>query len=153
MSFCFSSHGLLSAAASKLTLSPDPSLRRYVNTDVEMRCTVTSNSSATSRYAVTWLLVQQVENLTLLSTNQDGLLEFGSTLKPNYMKRISARRSSAYTFQLSIRQAQISDQGHYRCEVVEYIQVSKSMWYPLPPVAQTIKLMLTEPGTFGRQKF
>lgn len=140
-------------AVSKLTLSPDPSLRRYVNTDVEMRCAVTSEPSATSRYAVTWLLVQQSENLTLLSTDQDGLVTFGATLEPKHRKRIGASRTVGPSFHLSVRQAQTSDQGDYRCEVVEWQQASRSQWYRLPPVAQTIQLTLKEPGTFGCPEF
>lgn len=118
-----------------------------------MRCTVTSEPSATSRYAVDWLFVQQIKNVTLLSMDQDGQVTFGSTLEPNYRKRISAMRSSGLTFQLSIRQAQTSDQGYYRCEVVEWLQTSENQWYPLPAVAESIQLTLTEPGSFGRRKF
>lgn len=131
---------------STMSLRPDPSLRRHVNTDVEMRCTVTSEPSATSRYSVTWLLVQQAEKLKLLTTDQDGLVTFGATLDPSYRKRISARRSEGPTFQLSLRQAQTSDRGYYECVVVEWLQVSKSRWYGLPPVAQAIQLTLTEPA-------
>lgn len=142
-----------SAAASTLTLRPDPSLRRYVNADVEMSCTITSEPSATSRYAVTWLFGQQIQNLMLLSMDQDGLVTFGPTVEPNDRKRISAMRPSRLIFQLSIRQAQTSDQGYYRCEVVELLQTSKSQWYSLPPRAATIQLTLTEPGTFGGRTF
>lgn len=132
--------------ASTLSLSPDPSLIRHVNTDVEVRCTVTSEPSATSRYAVTWLLRQQARNLTLLSTDQNGLVTFGPTLEPNHRRRISALRSVGPAFQLSVRRAQTSDQGSYVCEVVEWLQASKSEWYPLPAVAQSIKVTLLEPA-------
>lgn len=117
-----------------------------------MRCRVTSEPSATKRYAVTWVLVQNVKNLKLLSTDPDGLVTFESTLEPNYRRRISATRLPGPTFQLSIRQAQTSDQGYYRCEVVESLQVSKGQWHPLPPVTQTIQLTLREPGTHGCRK-
>lgn len=114
-----------------------------------MRCTVTSEPAAPERYSVTWLFAQQDKNVTLLETDPDGLVTFGRTLDPSYVKRISASRLHGPVFQLSLRQAQTSDGGSYVCEVVEWIQASKSQWYKLPPVARTIQLTLTEPSESG----
>lgn len=133
---------------SKLVLTSTPVLTRNINTDVQLKCSVTSEPSASSRYAVTWLLQQQTENKTILSSDRDALLTFGPQLELSYRQRISMTRTEGPTFELSIRQAQISDKGSYTCEVVEWIQDTRSDWYKLPSVSTIIELTLIEPGKF-----
>lgn len=133
---------------SKLVLTSTPALRRNINTDVELKCSVTSEPSASSRYAVTWLLQQQTEHKTILSSDRDALLTFGPQLELSYRQRISMMRTEGPTFELRIRQAQISDKGSYKCEVVEWIQDTQSDWYKLSSVSTTIELTLIEPGKF-----
>lgn len=102
----------------------------------------------TSRYAVTWLLQQEAENKTILKSDRDALMTFGSQLDHSYRQRISMKRTEGPTFELSIRQTQISDKGSYICEVVEWLQDPHGSWYQLQPVSKTVKLILTEPGKF-----
>lgn len=102
----------------------------------------------TSRYAVTWLLQQEAENKTILRSDQDALLAFGSQLEHSYRQRISMKRTEGPTFELSIRQTQISDKGSYICEVVEWLQDPHGSWYQLQSVSTAVKLILTEPGKF-----
>lgn len=49
-------------------------------------------------------------------------------------------------FELTIRDSQISDQGFYVCEVVEWLQDPRGEWYNLPSVSGTTQLTLIEPG-------
>lgn len=104
----------------------------------------------TSRYAVSWLLQQEAENKTILKSDQDALMVFGSQLDQSYRQRISMKRTEGPTFELSIRQTQISDKGSYICEVVEWWQDPHGSWYQLQSVSKTVKLILMEPGKFVR---
>lgn len=133
---------------SKLALTSTPALRSNINTDIEIKCSVTSEPSASSRYAVTWLLQQQAGNKTILSSDRDALITFGPQLELSYRQRISMKRTEGPTFELRIQQAQISDGGSYICEVVEWLQDPGSDWYQLPSVSKTAELTLIEPGKF-----
>ncbi|XP_070694283.1 immunoglobulin superfamily member 3-like isoform X2 [Pempheris klunzingeri] len=130
---------------SKLTLTSTPALTSDINTDVEIKCTVTSEPSESSRYAVTWLLEQQSENKSLLSSDQDALVTFGPQVELSHRQRISMRRSKGPNFELIIRQARISDGGTYMCEVVEWLQDPHGDLYQLPPVSRTTELTVIEP--------
>lgn len=137
-----------SATVSKLVLRSNPTLKRNINTDIEMKCSVTSELSPSSCYAVTWLLQEQVENKTIISSDRDAVVTFGSQLVLSDRQRVSMKRTKGPTFELGIRQAQISDSGSYICEVVEWLQDPQNEWYQLPSVSTAIKLTLIEPGRF-----
>lgn len=135
---------------SKLVLTTTPALTRNINTDIEMKCSVNSEPSASSRYAVTWLLHQQAENKTIVSSDQDALVTFGPQVQLSQRQRISMKRTSGPlkgpSFELSIRQARTSDGGSYVCEVVEWLQDPHGDWYQLSPVSETTKLTVIEPA-------
>lgn len=133
---------------SKLKLTSTPALTSDINTDIEIKCSVISEPSASSRYAVTWLLEQQAENKSLVSSDQDALVTFGPQVELSHRQRISMRRTKGPSFELSIRQAQISDKGSYICEVVEWLQDPRGDWYQLSPVSKTTELTVIEPGKF-----
>lgn len=133
---------------SKLILTTTPALTRNTTADVEMKCSVTSEPSASSRYAVTWLLQQQAENKTIVSSDQDSLVTFGPQVELSQRRRVSMKRTRGPSFELSIRQAQISDSGSYICEVVEWLRDPRGDWYQLSPVSKTMVLMVIEPGKF-----
>ena len=123
-------------------------MTRNINTDIEIKCSVASEPSASSRYAVTWLLEQQAENKTIVSSDRDALVTFGPQVELSQRQRISMRRTKGPSFELSIRQAQISDKGTYICAVVEWQQDPSGDWYQLSPVSQTIRITVSEPGKF-----
>lgn len=137
-----------SPIVSKLKLTTTPALTRNINTDIEMKCSVSSEPSASSRYAVTWLLHQQAENKTIVSSDQDALVTFGPQVQLSHRQRISMKRTKGPSFELNIRQARISDGGSYVCEVVEWLQDPHGDWYQLSPVSKTTKLTVIEPGKF-----
>ncbi|XP_042350928.1 immunoglobulin superfamily member 3-like [Plectropomus leopardus] len=130
---------------SKLILTPTPALTRNVNTDIEMKCSVKSDLSAYSRYAVTWLLQQQGENKTIVSSDRDAQVTFGPQVQLSHRQRISTKRTEGPSFELNIRQARLSDSGSYVCEVVEWLQEPDGDWYPLAPVSTTTELTVIEP--------
>ncbi|XP_044073443.1 immunoglobulin superfamily member 3-like isoform X2 [Siniperca chuatsi] len=132
---------------SKLVLSSTAALTSKINTDIEIKCSVISEPSASSRYAVTWLLQQQAENKTIVSSDQDALVTFGLQLELSHRQRISMKRTKGPSFELSIRQARISDKGSYVCEVVEWLQDPHGDWYDLSPVSKTTMLTVIEPAS------
>lgn len=127
---------------SKLILTSPSALTRNINSDVDIKCSVISEPSASSRYAVTWLHRQWAENKTIVSSDRDAL----TTQAELSNRRISMWRTRGPSFELTIRQAQISDNGSYICEVVEWLQDPRGNWYQLSPVSKITQLELIEPG-------
>ena len=132
--------------ASKLDLTPTPALTRNINTDIKIKCSVNSKPSAPTHYAVTWLLQQQAESTMIMKSDRDALVTFGPNVQPS--QRISMKRTQGPSFELNIRQARISDNGSYVCEVVEWLQDPRGDWYQLSPVSKTTELTVIEPGKF-----
>ncbi|XP_056244433.1 immunoglobulin superfamily member 3-like [Seriola aureovittata] len=130
--------------ASKLRLTSSPNVTTNLNSDVEIKCSVTSEPFASSRYAVTWLHQQSAVNKTMLSSDGDALVTFGTDVELS--NRLSMRRTKGPSFELTIRQAQISDRGSYICEVVEWLQDPRGDWYQLSPVSKITELKVIEPA-------
>uniref|UniRef100_A0A3Q3SAM5 Immunoglobulin superfamily member 3-like n=1 Tax=Mastacembelus armatus TaxID=205130 RepID=A0A3Q3SAM5_9TELE len=130
---------------SKLRLSSPTTLTRSVSTDIEMKCSVVSEPSLSSRYAVNWLFQQQTEKKLIVSSDLDALVTFGPQVELEQKRRISMRRTRGPSFEMTIQQARISDNGSYTCEVVEWRQDPGGHWYSLSPVSTTTVLTLTEP--------
>uniref|UniRef100_A0A671WB96 Immunoglobulin superfamily, member 3-like n=1 Tax=Sparus aurata TaxID=8175 RepID=A0A671WB96_SPAAU len=145
---CFSAYRTqlsLFLLVSKLDLTSAPALTSNINTDLEIKCSVISTTSASSRYAVTWLLQQQAEKQIIVSSDRDALLAFGPQVELSHRQRISMKHTKGPSFELSIRQAQISDGGSYTCEVVEWLQDPRGDWYELSPVSRTTNVTVLEP--------
>ncbi|KAM3608329.1 uncharacterized protein V6R79_023072 [Siganus canaliculatus] len=132
---------------SKLTLMSIPTLTSPLNADIEIKCSVMSEPSASSRYAVTWLLQRQAENKTIVSSDWDALVTFGAQVEPGLRQRVSTKRTKGPSFEMALRQAQISDQGLYICEVVEWRQDPHGDWYQLSPVSKSTKILITKPAS------
>uniref|UniRef100_A0A3B4TGR4 Immunoglobulin superfamily, member 3-like n=1 Tax=Seriola dumerili TaxID=41447 RepID=A0A3B4TGR4_SERDU len=128
---------------SKLELTSSPNVMTNLNSDVEIKCSVTSEPFPSSRYAVTWLHQQLAENQTMLRSDRDALVTFGTDVELS--NRLSMRRTKGPSFELTIRQAQISDRGSYICEVVEWLQDPRGDWYQLSPVSKITELKVIEP--------
>ncbi|XP_061547257.1 immunoglobulin superfamily member 3-like [Phycodurus eques] len=127
---------------SDLILTPTPALTRDVNSDITIKCSITSSRSGSSRYGVTWILQQQTLNVTILSRDRDSSI----TSSVDHSQRISMRHTKGPHFELTIRDSQTSDQGFYVCKVVEWLQDPRGEWYHLPPVSGSTQLTLTEPA-------
>ena len=115
----------------KLILTSPTTLTRDIGTDVKIQCSVISEPSASSRYAVTWLHQQWAEKKTIVKSDRDALVTFGTQIEMN-RKRISVSRTKGPSFELTIWQAQTSDNGSYVCEVVEWLKDPHGDWYELP---------------------
>lgn len=131
---------------SKLVLSNSPTLTGNINTDIEIKCSVVTASSASSSYSITWLFQQEAENKTIVSSDRNALVTFGPNVELSHRQRISMRRSNGPSFELNIRQARISDIGSYICEVVEWLQYPRGNWYQISRVSETTTVSVTEPA-------
>ncbi|XP_040058363.2 immunoglobulin superfamily member 3 [Gasterosteus aculeatus] len=130
---------------SKLVLTNTAAMSVNVNTGIEMKCSVVSKTSASSCYSVTWLLQQQGEKKTIVSSDQDALVTFDPKIVQSHRERIGMRRTKGPSFELSIQQVGISDKGSYTCEVVEWLQDPHGGWYQLSPVSKTTELTVSQP--------
>ncbi|KAJ0070379.1 hypothetical protein NL108_007737, partial [Boleophthalmus pectinirostris] len=134
-----------------LTLTAAPSIRANINADIELKCSVSSNSLVLSRYAVTWFL-EDTSNKTgghkmIVKSDQNAFVTFEPDLELNQRKRLSvSRRAEGPEFVLSIRNTRSSDRGVYMCEVVQWQQDPSREWHQLPPVSKSTQLSVIEPG-------
>ncbi|XP_072300221.1 immunoglobulin superfamily member 3-like [Eucyclogobius newberryi] len=133
--------------ASDLALTLAPSIRANINADIEIKCSVSSNRLALSRYAVTWLLKQPTENKTIVRSDQDAFVTFGSDVELNLRQRLSVSRTEGPNFVLTIRNSRSSDKGLYICEVVQWQQDPSQEWHQFPPVSRTTQLTVIEPSS------
>uniref|UniRef100_A0A8C2ZTK8 Immunoglobulin superfamily, member 3-like n=1 Tax=Cyclopterus lumpus TaxID=8103 RepID=A0A8C2ZTK8_CYCLU len=138
---------LVQDPVSDLVLTTTPASTINITADIEIKCSVISKPSASSRYAVTWLLQQQAGNKTIVSSDQDALVTVAPREQLSHGQRISTKRTKGPSFELSIRQARLSDNGSYVCEVVEWLQDPHGDWYQLSPVSKTTELTVIEPET------
>ncbi|XP_017278106.1 immunoglobulin superfamily member 3 [Kryptolebias marmoratus] len=129
----------------KLALSFSPKILQSVNTDIQMNCKVSSSSSPSSLYAVTWLYLQGSVNKTILSSDQYAVVTFGDRVEQNDKQRISMKRKMGLIFELTIRQARLTDRGLYQCKVEEWLQGPRGDWYSLPAKFAQTNLNITEP--------
>ncbi|KAM8855334.1 immunoglobulin superfamily member 3-like [Spinachia spinachia] len=130
---------------SKLVLTTTGALSVNVNAGIEMRCSVVSEPCASSRYSVTWLLQQQEEKKTIVSSDQDALVTFGPEIVASHRDRVGVKRTKGPSFVFSIQQVGFSDNGSYTCEVVEWLQDPRGDWYQLSAVSKTTELRVSEP--------
>lgn len=116
---------------SKLSVSTTlKSLLTQANNDSVIDCLVTSATSNSSRFDVTWLHGEQ----TLLKMDPEGVVSLEMD------KRISMRRIKRQTFQLNIHQVTSRDIGQYHCSVQEWTQDPDGIWYNLGTKSVTMQL-------------
>ncbi|XP_038149371.1 immunoglobulin superfamily member 2-like [Cyprinodon tularosa] len=130
---------------SKLALSSKPTIMQRINTDIQIVCKVTSATSQSSLYAVTWDLQQETGSKRILSSDQNALVTFGPEIEESHQQRISMGRTSGPNFELTIRQARMSDKGVYVCNVAEYLQNPLGECYLLSEKNSNTTLDVTEP--------
>uniref|UniRef100_A0A3Q2QWA7 Immunoglobulin superfamily member 2 n=1 Tax=Fundulus heteroclitus TaxID=8078 RepID=A0A3Q2QWA7_FUNHE len=132
---------------SELALVSKPTITQSINTDIQIVCKVTSATPKPSLYEVIWELQQEAGNKTVLSSDRNALVTFGTQIEESDSRRISMRRTAEPAFELTIRQARLSDKGLYVCKVVEYLQDPQGEWYFLSDKTTTTNLNVTEPDT------
>ncbi|KAM6985019.1 immunoglobulin superfamily member 3-like [Aplochiton taeniatus] len=134
---------------SKLSVVSSPSpVEQHINTDMEMKCSVSQATSDTSRFAVTWLVQKEGEegNQTVLSSDRDAVVTLGAWAQSGGGERISMQRMKGNTFELTIRKARIGDSGSYLCVVEEWLQGPHGQWHQLPASTKTIERRVLETG-------
>uniref|UniRef100_A0A669CRE6 Ig-like domain-containing protein n=1 Tax=Oreochromis niloticus TaxID=8128 RepID=A0A669CRE6_ORENI len=127
---------------SRLDVSPIPALTRNMNTDITITCSIVTKTSESSLYSITWLHEENAGNKTIVSLDRNSIV---TESQADLGQRISMRRSKGPTFELTIRQARISDKGSYTCKVGEWLQDPRGEWYLLSTVSKSTVLTITEP--------
>ncbi|XP_031594432.2 immunoglobulin superfamily member 3-like isoform X3 [Oreochromis aureus] len=128
---------------SRLDVSPIPALTRNMNTDITITCSIVKKTSESSLYSITWLHEENAGNKTIVSLDRNSIV---TESQADLSQRISMRRSKGPTFELTIRQARISDKGSYTCKVGEWLQDPRGEWYLLSTVSKSTVLTITEPA-------
>ncbi|XP_074550413.1 immunoglobulin superfamily member 3-like [Halichoeres trimaculatus] len=127
---------------SKLRLTSPPAVTKHINDDIELHCSVISETSESSRYAVAWELQQGAQTKVIMRSDQEAKVTFGPGIE---QQRFSVRRTSGPRFELSIRQAWITDSGLYSCTVEEWLQDSHGEWNSHSPVSKTTNVSVIDP--------
>ncbi|KAI2647550.1 Immunoglobulin superfamily member 3 [Labeo rohita] len=126
---------------SKMRLySPTSHLETTVNTDAKIECSVTTTTTNTSRFMVTWMIGSQM----LLTMDLDAVVKFGSAASLEKDQRIRVEIKQKQTFQLTIHQLRTSDSGQYHCEVEEWLQDPLGDWYSLEKRSVSTDLAVIE---------
>ncbi|RXN35734.1 sacsin-like protein [Labeo rohita] len=129
--------------ASKMRLySPTSHLETTVNTDAKIDCSVTTTTTNTSRFTITWMIGSQM----LLTMDLDAVVKFGPAASLEKDQRIRMEIKQKQTFQLTIHQVRTSDSGQYRCEVEEWLQDPLGDWYSLKRMTVSTQLVVKEKG-------
>lgn len=76
-------------------------------------------------------------------------MTFGDQVETKLTQRITTRHSKGPSFELIIQRAEVSDNGSYICEVVEWLQDPDGLWYKLSSASRTTVVTLIEPGKFA----
>uniref|UniRef100_A0A669C8Y8 Ig-like domain-containing protein n=1 Tax=Oreochromis niloticus TaxID=8128 RepID=A0A669C8Y8_ORENI len=128
---------------SRLDVSPIPALTRNMNTDITITCSIVTKTSESSLYSITWLHEENAGNKTIVSLDRNSIV---TESQADLGQRISMRRSKGPTFELTIRQARISDKGSYTCKVGEWLQDPRGEWYLLSTVSKSTQQLTAKQG-------
>ncbi|KAI2647552.1 Immunoglobulin superfamily member 3 [Labeo rohita] len=120
--------------------SPTSHLETTVNTDAKIDCSVTTTTTNTSRFTITWMIGSQM----LLTMDLDAVVKFGPAASLEKDQRIRMEIKQKQTFQLTIHQVRTSDSGQYRCEVEEWLQDPLGDWYSLKRMTVSTQLVVKE---------
>lgn len=124
-------------------------MKTDISADINLKCSVATAFSASSGYEVTWKFQPQEENKVIVNSNKDGIVTFGNEVDEKLRQRITTRRFKGPSFELTIHQAEVSDEGSYICEVVEWLQAPDGLWLQLSTANTTTVVTVIEPGKFA----
>lgn len=131
---------------SKLSLTVSPAHQeQLINTDVQMICSAPSVTSDSARLAIDWFVeTESSGNQSLLLSDRNGVITAGTWAGTGAGQRISMSRVKERSFELTIRQVRIGDNGRYVCKVEEWLQEPNNQWYALPPAFAVAQLQVRE---------
>ncbi|XP_077198411.1 immunoglobulin superfamily member 3 isoform X4 [Paroedura picta] len=105
------------------------------NRAIPLNCSVKSQTSPDSHFAVLWYVHKpaDTDGRLILKTTHNSVFEYGTYAEGEGLKgRLQFERSlSGGLFSLTVQRAQVSDTGSYYCHVEEWLLNPNHAWYKL----------------------
>lgn len=105
------------------------------NKPIPLNCSVKSQTSPDSHFAVLWYVHRpsDTDGKLILKTTHNSVFEYGTYAEEEGLRwRLQFERSlSGGLFSLTVQRAQVSDSGSYYCHVEEWLLNPNHAWYKL----------------------
>uniref|UniRef100_A0A803U106 Immunoglobulin superfamily member 3 n=1 Tax=Anolis carolinensis TaxID=28377 RepID=A0A803U106_ANOCA len=123
------------------------------NGPIPLNCSVKSQTSPDSHFAVLWYVhkLTDTDGRLILKTTHSSVFEYGTYAEEEGLKgRLQFERSlSGGLFSLTVQRAQVSDSGSYYCHVEEWLLNPNHAWYKLAEeVSGRTEVTVKLPGIF-----
>lgn len=125
------------------------------NRPIQLNCSVKSQTSPNSHFAVLWYVHKpsDADGKLILKTTHSSAFEYGTYAEEEGLRgRLQFERHvSGGLFSLTVQRAEVSDSGSYYCHVEEWLLSPNYAWYKLAEeVSGRTEVTVKQPGTSGR---
>ena len=145
-----------SLAVTKLQVSKSKrSITLVENRPIPLNCSVKSQTSPDSHFAVLWYVHKpsDADGKLILKTTHSSAFEYGTYAEEEGLRgRLQFERSaSGGLFSLTVQRAEVRDSGSYYCHVEEWLLSPNHAWYKLAEeVSGRTEVTVKQPGTTCR---
>lgn len=125
------------------------------NRPIQLNCSVKSQTSPNSHFAVLWYVHKpsDADGKLILKTTHSSAFEYGTYAEEEGLRgRLQFERHvSGGLFSLTVQRAEVSDSGSYYCHVEEWLLSPNYAWYKLAEeVSGRTEVTVKQPGESGR---
>lgn len=125
------------------------------NRPIQLNCSVKSQTSTNSHFAVLWYVHKpsDADGKLILKTTHSSAFEYGTYAEEEGLRgRLQfERHASGGLFSLTVQKAEVSDSGSYYCHVEEWLLSPNYAWYKLAEeVSGRTEVTVKQPGKNGR---
>lgn len=122
------------------------------NRPIPLNCSVKSQTSPDSHFAVLWYVHKpsDADGKLILKTTHSSAFEYGTYAEEEGLRgRLQFERSaSGGLFSLTVQRAEVRDSGSYYCHVEEWLLSPNHAWYKLAEeVSGRTEVTVKQPGT------
>lgn len=140
------------SAVTKLQVSKSKrTLTLVENRPIQLSCSVKSQTSQNSHFAVLWYVHKpsDADGKLILKTTHSSAFEYGTYAEEEGLRpRLQfERHASGGLFSLTVQRAEVSDSGSYYCHVEEWLLSPNYAWYKLAEeVSGRTEVTVKQPG-------
>lgn len=121
------------------------------NRPIQLNCSVKSQTSQNSHFAVLWYVHKpsDADGKLILKTTHTSAFEYGTYAEEEGLRpRLQfERHASGGLFSLTVQRAEVSDSGSYYCHVEEWLLSPNFAWYKLAEeVSGRTEVTVKQPG-------
>jgi immunoglobulin superfamily protein 2/3 len=121
------------------------------NRPIQLNCSVKSQTSQNSHFAVLWYVHKpsDADGKLILKTTHNSAFEYGTYAEEEGLRaRLQFERHvSGGLFSLTVQRAEVSDSGSYYCHVEEWLLSPNYAWYKLAEeVSGRTEVTVKQPG-------